>query len=143
MALALPENRFYVDGTDTRCVELDSQLYAPELHVWNEFHAWSVGADSGDRFLPWGEKIPATGITRSSGLRSFEKERQMASKTTNPFTFLQQVRSETAKVTWPSRRETMISTVMVLAFAVIAMIFFYTADQHKGLAVQQILGIRS
>ncbi|TKB60851.1 MAG: preprotein translocase subunit SecE, partial [Mesorhizobium sp.] len=51
----------------------------------------------------------------------------MASKTTNPFTFLQQVRAETAKVTWPSRRETMISTVMVLVFAVIAMIFFFTA----------------
>ena len=53
----------------------------------------------------------------------------MASKTTNPFTFLQQVRAETAKVTWPSRRETMISTVMVLVFAVIAMIFFFAADQ--------------
>ncbi|RUU35434.1 preprotein translocase subunit SecE, partial [Mesorhizobium sp. M6A.T.Ce.TU.002.03.1.1] len=50
-------------------------------------------------------------------------------------------RSETAKVTWPSRRETMISTVMVLAFAVIAMIFFFTADQLMGLAVEQILGI--
>ena len=38
----------------------------------------------------------------------------MASKTTNPFTFLQQVRQETSKVTWPSRRETLISTAMVL-----------------------------
>ena len=47
----------------------------------------------------------------------------MASKTTNPFTFLQQVRSETAKVTWPSRRETMISTVMVLAFAFLVSLF--------------------
>ncbi|MER8441000.1 preprotein translocase subunit SecE [Mesorhizobium sp. M1312] len=65
----------------------------------------------------------------------------MASKTRNPFVFLQQVRAETAKVTWPSRRETMISTVMVLAFAVIAMIFFFTADQLMGLAVEQILGI--
>ncbi len=33
----------------------------------------------------------------------------MASKT-NPFTFIQQVRSEVAKVTWPTRRETLIST---------------------------------
>jgi hypothetical protein len=31
-------------------VELDSQLYAPELHVWNEFHVWDFGADSGDEF---------------------------------------------------------------------------------------------
>ena len=41
----------------------------------------------------------------------------MASKT-NPFTFLQQVRSETSKVTWPSRRETVISTIMVLIMVV-------------------------
>src|SRR5690606_41173055 len=40
-------------------------------------------------------------------------ERQMASKT-NPITFFQQVRAETAKVTWPTRRETVISTIMVV-----------------------------
>ena len=65
----------------------------------------------------------------------------MASKTTNPFTFLQQVRSEAGKVTWPSRRETMISTIMVLAFAAIAMVFFFTADQLMALGVELILGI--
>ena len=65
----------------------------------------------------------------------------MASKTVNPFTFLQQVRSETAKVTWPSRRETMISTVMVLVFAVIASIFFFAADQVMAFGVELILGI--
>ena len=65
----------------------------------------------------------------------------MASKTTNPFTFLPQVRSEAAKVTWPSRRETMISTVMVLAFAVIAMLFFFAADQLMAFGVEMILGI--
>ena len=65
----------------------------------------------------------------------------MASRTTNPFTFLQQVRAEAAKVTWPSRRETMISTIMVLVFAVIAMLFFFTADQIMAYAVELILGI--
>ena len=65
----------------------------------------------------------------------------MASKTTNPFTFLQQVRAETAKVTWPTRRETMISSVMVLVFAVIAMLFFFAADQLMAFAVEFILGI--
>jgi preprotein translocase subunit SecE len=65
----------------------------------------------------------------------------MASKTTNPFTFLQQVRSETAKVTWPSRRETMISTVMVLGFAFLAAIFFFAADQLMAYGVELILGI--
>ena len=83
--------------------------------------------------------VPAGGtIKESPGARQVfrETERQMASKTTNPFTFLQQVRAETAKVTWPSRRETMISTVMVVVFAFIAMIFFFTADQLMGFAVE-------
>jgi preprotein translocase subunit SecE len=65
----------------------------------------------------------------------------MASKISNPFTFLQQVRAETAKVTWPSRRETMISTVMVLIFSVIAMIFFFLAYQIMAFGVEFILGI--
>jgi len=65
----------------------------------------------------------------------------MASKTTNPFTFLQQVRAEAGKVTWPSQRETMISTIMVLVFAVIAMLFFFAADQVMAFGVELILGI--
>ena len=65
----------------------------------------------------------------------------MASKTTNPFVFIQQVRAETAKVTWPSRRETMISTIMVLVFAFLAAIFFFAADQVMALGVELILGI--
>ena len=65
----------------------------------------------------------------------------MASKTLNPFVFLQQVWSETAKVTWPTRRETLISTVMVLIFSVLTMLFFFAADQLMGFAVELILGI--
>ena len=65
----------------------------------------------------------------------------MASKTINPFIFLQQVRAETAKVTWPSRRETMISTMMVVVFAIIASIFFFAADLVMGWGVEFILGI--
>ncbi len=65
----------------------------------------------------------------------------MASKITNPFTFLQQVRSETAKVTWPTRRETLISSAMVLAFAAIAMVFFFAADQVMAFGIELILGV--
>lgn len=65
----------------------------------------------------------------------------MASKMINPFAFLQQVRAETAKVTWPSRRETLISTAMVLAFAALAMLFFFVADQIIAYGVELILGI--
>jgi preprotein translocase subunit SecE len=85
--------------------------------------------------------LPANGIIQGGSHAGLLKtERHMASKTSNPFTFLQQVRSETAKVTWPSRRETMISTIMVVVFAIIAMIFFFAADQVLALGVELILG---
>jgi len=60
---------------------------------------------------------------------------------TNPFEFIQQVREEAAKVTWPTRRETMVSTVMVFIMVVIASLFFLAVDAvlHRG--VQWVLGI--
>ena len=64
----------------------------------------------------------------------------MASKT-NPFTFLQQVRSETSKVTWPSRRETLISTVMVFVMVLIAALFFLAVDQILGWGVGVLLSL--
>lgn len=65
----------------------------------------------------------------------------MASKT-NPIAFLQQVRSETAKVTWPSRRETMISTAMVFVMVFLAAVFFFAADQLMGWLIGLILSAR-
>jgi preprotein translocase subunit SecE len=46
-----------------------------------------------------------------------------------PFEFLQQVRAETSKVTWPTRRETILTTIMVFVMATVAAIFFLIADQ--------------
>ncbi len=46
-----------------------------------------------------------------------------------PFEFLQQVRAEAAKVVWPSRRETVVTTIMVVLMAVSASVFFLLADQ--------------
>lgn len=64
----------------------------------------------------------------------------MASKA-NPFAFLQQVRSETSKVTWPSRRETVISTAMVLFMVIFASLFFFAADQLIGWLLGMLLSI--
>ena len=60
---------------------------------------------------------------------------------TNPFEFLQQVRDEAAKVTWPTRRETMITTSMVFIFVVIAALFFLVADKIIGFVVKLLLGV--
>ncbi|MEL7345944.1 MAG: preprotein translocase subunit SecE [Pseudomonadota bacterium] len=47
---------------------------------------------------------------------------------TNPFQFIQQVRSEVSKVVWPTRREVALTSVMVFAMAVITAIFFFFVD---------------
>jgi preprotein translocase subunit SecE len=61
----------------------------------------------------------------------------------SPFKFLQEVRSETDKVTWPTRRETAITTAMVFVMATLAAIFFLIGDQIIRLGVTTILGIGS
>jgi preprotein translocase subunit SecE len=60
---------------------------------------------------------------------------------TNPFEFIQEVREETAKVTWPSRRETVISTVMVLVMVAVASLFFLAVDAILHWGVNALLGL--
>jgi preprotein translocase subunit SecE len=60
---------------------------------------------------------------------------------TSPFKFLQEVRTEVNKVTWPSRKETMITTVMVFVLTALASIFFMVADQVIRIFVTFVLGI--
>ena len=60
---------------------------------------------------------------------------------TSPAQFARQVRQETAKVTWPSRRETTISTIMVFVMAAVAAIFFFGADLLLSRLVRTVLGL--
>lgn len=62
---------------------------------------------------------------------------------TNPLEFLQQVRSETAKVTWPTRRETVVTTVMVFIMVAFATVFFFLADMALSAGVSLVLGLGS
>jgi preprotein translocase subunit SecE len=59
----------------------------------------------------------------------------------NPFEFIQEVRHEVAKVTWPTWKEVWITTLMVLVMVTLAAIFFLLADQVLGWFVSQILSI--
>jgi preprotein translocase subunit SecE len=59
----------------------------------------------------------------------------------SPFKFLQEVRTEAAKVTWPTRRETAITTAMVFVMVAVASIFFLLADQVMRMLVTLVLGI--
>jgi preprotein translocase subunit SecE len=59
----------------------------------------------------------------------------------SPFKFLQEVRAEAQKVTWPTRRETAITTAMVFVMVAVAAVFFLLADQLMRMVVTLVLGI--
>jgi preprotein translocase subunit SecE len=61
----------------------------------------------------------------------------------SPFKFLQEVREETEKVTWPSRRETFVTTIMVFIMVAVASIFFLIVDLFLRNIITLILGIGS
>ena len=59
----------------------------------------------------------------------------------NPGQFVREVRQEVSKVTWPSRKETGITTAMVFLMVFLASIFFLLVDQILSFGVGQILGL--
>ena len=59
----------------------------------------------------------------------------------SPFKFMQEVRAEAQKVTWPTRRETMVTTAMVFVMVAVVSVFFLVADQIMRLLVTFVLGI--
>ncbi len=61
---------------------------------------------------------------------------------TNPFEFIQQVRAEAAKVVWPTRRETLVTTGLVLALVVFTSLFFVGVDTVLREVVALLLGFR-
>jgi preprotein translocase subunit SecE len=100
-----------------------------------------------------GEPTPQTGfrlfVLQAWAARTYLElgQRRQTEKTENemaklnPFKFMQEVRQEVNKVTWPSRKETGITTAMVFVFAALAAVFFLLADQVIRMAVTLVLGI--
>jgi preprotein translocase subunit SecE len=68
-------------------------------------------------------------------------EKSQPQKKTSPFEFIQQVRQEVSKVTWPTRNETFVTSVMVLIMVTLAAIFFFLVDQVISLVIRLILGL--
>jgi len=60
---------------------------------------------------------------------------------TSPLKFIEEVRQEFARVTWPTRRETMVTTLMVFVMVFIAAGFFFLVDQMFSAGVRLIFGI--
>jgi preprotein translocase subunit SecE len=59
----------------------------------------------------------------------------------SPFEFMRQVRQEASKVTWPTRKETIITTIMVFLMVFICAIFFLVVDRFLSWGVALILGM--
>jgi preprotein translocase subunit SecE len=58
----------------------------------------------------------------------------------NPVEFIQEVRQEVSKVTWPTWKEVWITTLMVLIMVSVASVFFLLTDQTLGYLVRLVLG---
>ena len=58
----------------------------------------------------------------------------------NPGQYIREVRQEVAKVTWPTRKETTITTGMVFFMVFLAAIFFFVADKLLAMLIRLILG---
>jgi preprotein translocase subunit SecE len=61
----------------------------------------------------------------------------------NPLEFARQVRQEVGKVTWPTRKETGITTAMVFLMVVLAAVFFFLVDQVLSLLMRYVIGLGS
>ncbi|MDC1254824.1 preprotein translocase subunit SecE [Paracoccaceae bacterium] len=59
---------------------------------------------------------------------------------TNPFQFIQQVRAEVSKVVWPTRRETLLTTVMVFIMAALTATFFSLIDLVIRFGLSLVIG---
>ncbi len=64
-----------------------------------------------------------------------------APKNFNPAKFIREVRQEMDKVSWPTRKETTVSTIMVLGLATVAATFFVLVDWIAGSLIRSIIGI--
>ena len=58
---------------------------------------------------------------------------------TSPVEFIQQVREEARKITWPSRKEVMVSTVMVMIMVAMASVFFLVVDAILKWGIDKLL----
>lgn len=61
----------------------------------------------------------------------------------NPVQFLSQVRAEAAKISWPTRREVVTTTIMVLIMATLAAVFFFLVDLAIRFGLGEILKLVS
>ena len=86
---------------------------------------------------------PAKAGSRGQSGASSNAAAAPSKKAVNPLKFFSQVRQEGRKVTWTSRQETIVSTIMVVILSIIAAIFFFAVDSLIGWIINFLLGLGS
>jgi preprotein translocase subunit SecE len=75
------------------------------------------------------------------------KERNVSIETSKPRTslsaFFRETRNEIAKVSWPTRKETVMTTVAIIVMALTAGVFFLAVDTGLGFVISRVLGMKS
>ena len=86
-------------------------------------------------------RLRPAGANASAGAVASRAESHAPKKKTSPAQFLSEVRAEGRKITWPSRRETWITSVMVLIMVLITTVFFWIVDFILANGMQALLGL--
>ncbi len=89
---------------------------------------------------PSGSATPSKTLSAAGATAQTEADAPVKRKT-NPAEFVREVRQEAAKITWPSRKETTVTTIMVFIMVSLAAVFFFVVDQILGTAVRFLLGL--
>ena len=88
---------------------------------------------------PPANRLRTATVAPASGAVAARAEAHAPKKRTNPVQFFKEVRAEARKITWPSRRETWITTVMVLIMVVLVSAFLFVVDFGISTAVTWVL----
>jgi preprotein translocase subunit SecE len=76
-----------------------------------------------------------------SGIVVCKQDRKQAVAKVNPGEFIRQVRAETARVTWPTSRETVVTTIMVMIMTTVLSLFFFGVDSFFSWIVKSVLSL--
>jgi preprotein translocase subunit SecE len=86
------------------------------------------------------DRLPGPGRLSET---AFLHEDQAQVAKTSPGEFFRQVRAETAKVVWPTRKETMMTAVMVVIMTTVLGLFFFGVDSAFSAIVRALIGLIS
>ena len=119
------------------------------IHTCHKHPEFSIGCCSVDSENGWSRPVIVDWVLasvtccrgRSDMIDKAATEREGLFVSASPVKFLKDVEAEAKRVTWPSRKATLVTTGAVLGMATLASIFFFVVDQVIGLGVRELFGL--